>query len=254
MIAVFQRALYPPSASAQYSLKASLVALNAARFWRQAPPGSSFRPFHSTTARGSGSFLNLSGLSVSRESRFLSKEQGIPRTEFSPHLELIRSGEVVPFTGKDPSLKVSHSTISRPSSRSSHHNLHNVGYLMKELETARNINTKSEAAFRDLHAKYLKREKEAALLAMFTAILLLSVLFSQELELWLDPALQWCRGLWQDIFSLYAGVMPRHDLSLKVEGLQNLETVDYGEEKSVVSPMCTTSRAPWSRLLWASPD
>ncbi|KAL8928740.1 MAG: hypothetical protein Q9208_001518 [Pyrenodesmia sp. 3 TL-2023] len=38
--------------------------------------------------------FNLAGLSVSRESQYLSKERGIPRTEFHPHLELIRSSEV----------------------------------------------------------------------------------------------------------------------------------------------------------------
>ena len=41
--------------------------------------------------------MNLQGLATSRESQFLSKERKIPRTEFSPQLQLIRSSEVDPF-------------------------------------------------------------------------------------------------------------------------------------------------------------
>ncbi|KAG7005884.1 squalestatin S1 biosynthesis cluster protein L1 [Physcia stellaris] len=40
------------------------------------------------------SLFNLGGLATSRESQYLAKERGIPRTEFSPHLELIRASEV----------------------------------------------------------------------------------------------------------------------------------------------------------------
>ncbi|KAI4203070.1 MAG: hypothetical protein LQ350_002118 [Teloschistes chrysophthalmus] len=49
--------------------------------------------FH-TTPHPHSALFNLGGLSTSRESQYLSKERGIPRTEFSPHLELIRSSEV----------------------------------------------------------------------------------------------------------------------------------------------------------------
>ena len=49
--------------------------------------------FHTSRVLSSALF-NLGGLSTSRENQFLSKEKGRPRTEFSPHLELIRSSEV----------------------------------------------------------------------------------------------------------------------------------------------------------------
>ena len=59
------------------------------------------RAFTTSPPSSAGSpLLNLSGLSVSRESQHLSKEYGIPRTEFSPYLELIRSSEVDPFQQK----------------------------------------------------------------------------------------------------------------------------------------------------------
>lgn len=52
------------------------------------------RGFHSSQRRRNGSFFNLGGLSTSRECQYLAKERGMPRTDFSPNLELIRSSEV----------------------------------------------------------------------------------------------------------------------------------------------------------------
>lgn len=49
--------------------------------------------FH-TSLRPRSSLFNLGGLSTSREAQYLAKERGIPRTEFSPRLELIRACEV----------------------------------------------------------------------------------------------------------------------------------------------------------------
>ena len=72
------------------------------RFCNSAATAGSLRGFHCSVPRPAGSpLLNLSGLSISRESQYFSKERGIPRTEFSPHLELIRSSEVAPFTSRN---------------------------------------------------------------------------------------------------------------------------------------------------------
>ncbi|POS75081.1 hypothetical protein DHEL01_v206523 [Diaporthe helianthi] len=46
---------------------------------------------------GSGSFFNLGGLGASREAEYLSRERGIPRTEYNSNIHLIRSSEVDPF-------------------------------------------------------------------------------------------------------------------------------------------------------------
>ncbi|KAL8784306.1 MAG: hypothetical protein Q9213_004064 [Squamulea squamosa] len=54
-----------------------------------------------TTSRLAGSpFFDLTRLSASRESQHLSKEKGRPRTDFAPHLELIKSSEVAPFAAR----------------------------------------------------------------------------------------------------------------------------------------------------------
>lgn len=51
----------------------------------------------SSPARGGGPLFNLGGLGASREAQYLSKERGIPRTEYSANIHLIRSSEVDPF-------------------------------------------------------------------------------------------------------------------------------------------------------------
>ena len=91
----------------------------------------------------SGSLFNLSGLSHSRESGFLSKERGIPRTEFAPHLELIRSSEVEPFAEKKKKLPTTDSLQSSPTSSSqtlvqqSDAGGISVAYLIEELESTK---------------------------------------------------------------------------------------------------------------------
>ncbi|KAL1877922.1 hypothetical protein Daus18300_002275 [Diaporthe australafricana] len=51
----------------------------------------------SQALRGGGPLFNLGGLGASREAQYLSRERGIPRTEYSANIHLIRSSEVDPF-------------------------------------------------------------------------------------------------------------------------------------------------------------
>ena len=79
-----------------------------------APRSSFTRSFTSNRAQLSPLF-NLTGLSGSRESQFLSRERGIPRTEYSANLQLIRSSEVDPFApapGASPQAQRSQSSSS----------------------------------------------------------------------------------------------------------------------------------------------
>ncbi|KAL8865372.1 MAG: hypothetical protein Q9198_009353, partial [Flavoplaca austrocitrina] len=84
-----QRAL-TPSTAAQRLLKPRLQ--TSYRFPR--------RTFHNTPSLPASPFFDLTRLSASRESQHLSKEKGRPRTEFAPHLELIKESEVAPFAKK----------------------------------------------------------------------------------------------------------------------------------------------------------
>ncbi|KAL8846135.1 MAG: hypothetical protein Q9221_008752 [Calogaya cf. arnoldii] len=64
----------------------------------------STRTIHNTPNLAAGSLFDLTRLSASRESQHLSKEKGRPRTDFAPHLELIKSSEVTPFATKNKAM------------------------------------------------------------------------------------------------------------------------------------------------------
>ncbi len=134
-----------------------------------------------TTPRflSSGSLFDLSGLSTSRESGFLSRERGIPRTEFSPHLELIRLSEVEPFAAQKPPTE-----SLQPSPASSHkliqqndNNDMGVAYLIKELESTKLAKAEAERLNRELRHKTKAAEEKLeeiwerlAALSIFAAI------------------------------------------------------------------------------------
>ncbi|CAN8105546.1 unnamed protein product [Discula destructiva] len=76
------------------------------------------RPCHtrlfSTTSPAYSALFNLPGLANSRESQYLSKETGIPRTEYSSNIHLIRSSEVDPFGPNAPGASKYATLNSRP--------------------------------------------------------------------------------------------------------------------------------------------
>ena len=214
----------------------------------------SLRQLHSSSHRASGSILNLGGLSVSRESRFLSKERGIPRTEFSPHLELIRSSEVDPFMGEDKPTGSPQAAAYPSLTLHIKEGLQGVSYLSKELQSAKEDRAKVEAALRDLQFKYKSREKEAALLALVTPVLIVGLLFSQKLGDFLDPALQQFRTVqresssaWHNIFSrLYSslpGIQPPKRAGMK----------DAEDNAIRIAVHVPRPQFAWSQLFWASP-
>ncbi|KAL6716580.1 hypothetical protein ACLMJK_006147 [Lecanora helva] len=195
-----------------------------------------FRAFHSTPCRSSGSILNLSGLSVSRESRFLSKERGLPRTEFSPHLELIRSSEVEPFMKKGASgasEKLSHSHFESM--------LPSVGYLLKELENLKTSNGKAEAALRVANAKCESREREAAVLAVVTLVLTVGLIYSAGLYQGLklqDPSPETQIPQESSLFNHEPFVDSKPEIPKQHTGSSTV--FDSGSSTS------------WSQLIWAS--
>ena len=119
--------------------------------------GTLSRHLHTTSRLySSGSLFNLSGLSHSRESGFLSKERGIPRTEFAPHLELIRLSEVEPFAEKKklPTDSSQPSpTLSQKLIQQSDGSRISVAYLIKELESTRVAKEEAERSNRELRLK-----------------------------------------------------------------------------------------------------
>ena len=110
-----------------------------------------------TTPRilSSGSLFNLAGLSTSRESGFLSKERGIPRTEFSPHLELIRLSEVEPFAEKKLPANSPHTSpaSSNKLTQLSDDSGMSVAYLLKELESTKLAKEEAQNLNRELQRR-----------------------------------------------------------------------------------------------------
>lgn len=74
-------------------------------------------PFSTSHASRSGSFFNLGGLGASREAQYLSKERGIPRTEYSANIHLIRSSEVDPFAPAPGSTRSASARAARAAAR-----------------------------------------------------------------------------------------------------------------------------------------
>lgn len=80
------------------------------------PSDSCRRLLFSTThaLRAGGPLFNLGGLGASREAQYLSKERGIPRTEYSANIHLIRSSEVDPFA---PAPGATRTAVARAAAR-----------------------------------------------------------------------------------------------------------------------------------------
>lgn len=139
--------------------------------------GTLSRHLHNTSRLySSGSLFNLSGLSHSRESGFLSKERGIPRTEFAPHLELIRLSEVEPFADKKlptDSLQQPPASTHKPIQQSDGSGI-SVAYLIKELERIKLAKEEAERSNREL--RYKTKVLEGKLQEIWDRLAALSIL------------------------------------------------------------------------------
>lgn len=142
------------------------------------------RTFHITNLCPAGSIFDLSNLSISRESRFLAKTQGRPRTHFSPHLELIRSSEVEPFTEKDP--KGEEAIYSYGDACASLRGLPGnkvpKADTLQELADMRAARERAERKLGDLQSKIKRRDREAGVLIALTVFLFVGLVFRDELR------------------------------------------------------------------------
>lgn len=100
------------------------------------------RTFTTTTPSLSALF-NLNGLAHSRESQYLSKESGIPRTEYSSNIHLIRSSEVDPFPNAPGASK-----HAKPASEGRRFSQKRTGHSATIIATDRH----NETTIRDVHS------------------------------------------------------------------------------------------------------
>ncbi|KAL8919905.1 MAG: hypothetical protein Q9172_004753 [Xanthocarpia lactea] len=145
----------------------------ARRYWvatsRLLHPHTSYclssRTFHTTPARAASSFFDLTRLSASRESQHLSKEKGRPRTDFAPHLELIKSSEVAPYaTRREKVRKSEDKTVGQtaglngqPTQKETDSNTREQRALAYLINGA----LKTEVALKSLHAKDAQEQLDA---------------------------------------------------------------------------------------------
>ena len=209
-----------------------------------------------TTPRilSSGSLFNLSGLSTSREAGFLSKERGIPRTEFAPHLELIRLSEVEPFAEK----KLPANSL-QPSPASSHKLTQlsddsgiSVAYLVKELEStklakeeAQNLNRELQRRTRAVEERLEGIRERLTALSIFAAIgSIFGLYYRRELY---DVILQFS----PNAQGLQMASNPPSELA-DVERTMEIPAMPP-ENTSPPTPDQNVDRASsWRRMFWAS--
>ena len=217
---------------------------------------SSTRGFHCTTPCAGSSILNLSGLSTSRESRFLAKERGIPRTEFSPHLELIRSSEVDPFAGRDASSAAQASPTLALGHTGAGDSPLSVAYLIKELDATRVLQAKTANALQDLQTKYKSRERDAVHLSFVTVLLIVGITNASALKEMAEPVLQRYRNAKEAALAKYHRLMSHPSTRSHVSpGSRTLDAEVFGDAPRTLQVDNQRVAAGWlHQLFWASPD
>ncbi|KAL8943735.1 MAG: hypothetical protein Q9211_000884 [Gyalolechia sp. 1 TL-2023] len=140
----------------------------------------------------SSALFNLGGLSTSRESQYLAKEHGRPRTEFSPYLELIRSSEVDTQKAPGSTMASTSTTNRRKAAKGSSITFSSDGLvtmsqrsyhdLKDSVKTAEKRLEMSEITLRQLLEKYQKRSREGMVLGGICLLLMLAIIYAEEIQ------------------------------------------------------------------------
>ena len=133
--------------------------------------------FPTPQRRAYGSLFNLGGLSTSRECQYFSKERGVPRTEFSPFLELIRSSEVDTQDGPGSRPRILSESEKREAllCRLQEQMKVQLDRNVEEIRVAR-------AHLSKMTAMYDQRSRDASLLVVITAFLSFGLVFAEDLH------------------------------------------------------------------------
>lgn len=218
--------------------------------------------FHTSRCLNSALF-NLGGLSTSRESQFLAKEYGRPRTDFAPHLELIRSSEV--DTQKAPGFIISPASITNKqkvvngssvtfspdgSATMSQKSYHDLQYSITTLQGKLN---ESEHESRKLLEKYEKASEDASLTRVLCTIFALAILFNHEIRDFHVAALQAWQRYRGEEERFVEGENPSQS-SLQLPEL--MWKADVDSDPGNPDTEAAHPNDPWtfSRLFWAAKD
>lgn len=133
------------------------------------------RSFSSSTCCLVNPLQNLSHFSAAKEAQFLSKEKRIPREEFHPYLQLIRSSEVDPFApvpGASPSV-ITALKYARAGEADTDTALRlAVSNLIDQVQASRQETTSVLRALALVQERF-KREERNALIMLFASLGLL---------------------------------------------------------------------------------
>lgn len=151
-----------------------------------------FSTSHSVRA-GGGPFFNLGGLGASREAQYLSKERGIPRTEYSANIHLIRSSEVDPFAPAPGSTRTAAARAAARAQAEAHSQLASgvpnvtvapgpaavgsLAGLAAQLQAVRDELAETKRALRGVQAKGERSETSMVSHLLSTAIILTLIFF-----------------------------------------------------------------------------
>ena len=202
--------------------------------------------FPTSQRRAYGSLFNLGGLSTSRECQYFSKERGVPRTEFSPFLELIRSSEV--DTQDSPG--------SRPHILSESERKEALLYRLQEqmkVQLDRNAEDRriARAHLRKMTAMYDQRSRDASILVVVTALLSFGLVFAEDLHSIKNQLLgSWFMNEIKWIPSVTAMKGLGHNLGYQRKASDNDASSDPEKANSVVEKQPPVST--FSGLFWAS--
>lgn len=199
--------------------------------------------FHTSLARPNNSLFNLGGLSTSRECQYLAKERMMPRIEFSPHLELIRSSEVDPHGG--PGSRRTSTTSTRITATVMPEMIE-VNARMTDLEeTCRSLKEEFRRANEDVRSR---RDLMKILATGLATSCILLVLF--------DHGDRWFQALVTEVVKVRAGSAAMHTM----QEIENKET-NSAPAQSIPVPVsfreiATPKKPPatMSRLFWAQSD
>jgi len=198
--------------------------------------------FHTSLPRPNNSLFNLGGLSTSRECQYLAKERRIPRTEFAPHLELIRSSEVEPHGG--PGSRRA-STISTRTAAVFVPGMSEADARITNLEeTCKDLKEEFKRANEDVRSR---RDLLKILATGLATLCILLVLF--------DNGNRWLQTLVAEAVKVRAESAARHT----VQQIENKETnsasmlsapvpVSLKENAAITKPPTTMSRLFWAQL------
>lgn len=237
------------------------------------------RPFSSSIRCMINPLQNLSHFSAAKEAQFLSKEKRIPREEFHPYLQLIRSSEVDPFApvpGASPTVvaALKHAKTGEADTDSALRLA--VSNLIDQVQVSRRETADVLRALVQVQERY-KREERNALLMLFTTLGLLAfvMLKTRAFEDMLDYVggvrNEWDSFDWQCLGHSSGRLPTPREIRALLPAKQNIpssENVAPSPEQSrtkilpdsIVQPLeveCSShpqpeSRSLMSRLFWAS--